>query len=134
MFEFVYFQVKMSSLQMRMHMLLGIVSRCLLLENRDMSYFPLFCLLVSAELWIISYLFFFVQYVLRELPSSPVPASCCTALVDAYSMSRAFKYICTFHYEVIAIVSYTFFCWWTTFLDIKFNYISSFILYMLILD
>ncbi|EHA8587900.1 rho GTPase-activating protein 7 [Cocos nucifera] len=25
------------------------------------------------------------EYVLRELPSSPVPASCCTALVDAYS-------------------------------------------------
>lgn len=25
-----------------------------------------------------------IKYVLRELPSSPVPASCCTALVDAY--------------------------------------------------
>ncbi|URE41354.1 pleckstrin domain-containing [Musa troglodytarum] len=28
-----------------------------------------------------------IKYVLRELPSSPVPASCCTALVEAYSMS-----------------------------------------------
>lgn len=25
-----------------------------------------------------------IQYVLREMPSSPVPASCCTALVKAY--------------------------------------------------
>ncbi|RVW17609.1 Rho GTPase-activating protein 7 [Vitis vinifera] len=27
-----------------------------------------------------------VKHVLRELPSSPVPASCCTALLEAYSM------------------------------------------------
>lgn len=27
----------------------------------------------------------FLQHVLRELPSSPVPASCCTALLEAYS-------------------------------------------------
>lgn len=26
-----------------------------------------------------------LQHVLRELPSSPVPASCCTALLEAYS-------------------------------------------------
>ncbi|KAG0455508.1 hypothetical protein HPP92_024800 [Vanilla planifolia] len=25
-----------------------------------------------------------IKHVLREMPSSPVPASCCTALVDAY--------------------------------------------------
>lgn len=29
-----------------------------------------------------------MQYVLRESPLSPVSASCCTALVDAYSMCR----------------------------------------------
>ncbi|XP_073110401.1 rho GTPase-activating protein 7 [Elaeis guineensis] len=29
-----------------------------------------------------------IKYVLRELPSSPVPASCCTALVDAYRTDR----------------------------------------------
>lgn len=28
---------------------------------------------------------FVCQHVLRELPSSPVPASCCTALLEAYS-------------------------------------------------
>lgn len=27
----------------------------------------------------------YLQHVLRELPSSPVPASCCTALLEAYS-------------------------------------------------
>lgn len=26
-----------------------------------------------------------LQHVLRQLPSSPVPASCCTALLEAYS-------------------------------------------------
>ncbi|KAL9169207.1 hypothetical protein ABFS82_04G065500 [Erythranthe guttata] len=29
-----------------------------------------------------------VKHVLRELPSSPVPASCCTALLEAYKMDR----------------------------------------------
>ncbi|WOL03934.1 rho GTPase-activating protein 6-like isoform X1 [Canna indica] len=29
-----------------------------------------------------------IKYVLREMPSSPVPASCCTALVDAYRTER----------------------------------------------
>ncbi|WOK93155.1 rho GTPase-activating protein REN1-like isoform X1 [Canna indica] len=29
-----------------------------------------------------------IKYVLRELPSSPVPASCCTALVEAYRTDR----------------------------------------------
>ncbi|XP_038693898.1 rho GTPase-activating protein 7-like isoform X1 [Tripterygium wilfordii] len=29
-----------------------------------------------------------VKHVLRELPSSPVPASCCTALLDAYKIDR----------------------------------------------
>ncbi|KAJ7964982.1 Rho GTPase-activating protein 7 [Quillaja saponaria] len=29
-----------------------------------------------------------VKYVLRELPSSPVPASCCTALLEAYKIDR----------------------------------------------
>lgn len=28
---------------------------------------------------------FYMQHVLRELPSSPVSASCCTALLEAYS-------------------------------------------------
>ncbi|XP_052625268.1 rho GTPase-activating protein REN1 [Lactuca sativa] len=30
-----------------------------------------------------------IKYVLRELPSSPVPASCCNALLDAYRTDRA---------------------------------------------
>ncbi|XP_076924283.1 uncharacterized protein LOC143586683 [Bidens hawaiensis] len=30
-----------------------------------------------------------IKYVLRELPSSPVPASCCNALLDAYKTDRA---------------------------------------------
>ena len=29
----------------------------------------------------------YLQHVLRQLPSSPVPASCCTALLEAYSKS-----------------------------------------------
>ncbi|MCD7460790.1 hypothetical protein HAX54_044426 [Datura stramonium] len=29
-----------------------------------------------------------VKHVLRELPSSPVPASCCTALLEAYKIER----------------------------------------------
>ncbi|KAJ9699141.1 hypothetical protein PVL29_007972 [Vitis rotundifolia] len=29
-----------------------------------------------------------VKHVLRELPSSPVPASCCTALLEAYKIDR----------------------------------------------
>ncbi|XP_030959458.1 rho GTPase-activating protein 7 isoform X8 [Quercus lobata] len=29
-----------------------------------------------------------VKHILRELPSSPVPASCCTALLDAYKIDR----------------------------------------------
>uniref|UniRef100_A0A0D9VS30 Rho-GAP domain-containing protein n=1 Tax=Leersia perrieri TaxID=77586 RepID=A0A0D9VS30_9ORYZ len=29
-----------------------------------------------------------IKYVLREMPSSPVPASCCTALVGAYRMDK----------------------------------------------
>ncbi|XP_076890324.1 uncharacterized protein LOC143541370 [Bidens hawaiensis] len=30
-----------------------------------------------------------IKYVLRELPSSPVPASCCNALLDAYKTDRS---------------------------------------------
>ncbi|PWZ16996.1 Rho GTPase-activating protein REN1 [Zea mays] len=32
-----------------------------------------------------------IKYVLREMPSSPVPASCCTALVKAYRSFRTLK-------------------------------------------
>nr|XP_009386459.1 PREDICTED: rho GTPase-activating protein REN1-like isoform X1 [Musa acuminata subsp. malaccensis] len=32
-----------------------------------------------------------IKYVLRELPSSPVPASCCTALVEAYRTDRGIR-------------------------------------------
>ncbi|KAL8129381.1 hypothetical protein V2J09_018536 [Rumex salicifolius] len=32
-----------------------------------------------------------VKHILRELPSSPVPASCCTALLDAYSKFTLFQ-------------------------------------------
>ncbi|KAK9067813.1 hypothetical protein SSX86_011924 [Deinandra increscens subsp. villosa] len=34
-----------------------------------------------------------IKYVLRELPSSPVPASCCNALLDAYRTDRARRVI-----------------------------------------
>lgn len=45
---------------------------------------------VSIRLFVWNYfqnlLFIFIlQYILRELPSSPVPASCCNALLEAFS-------------------------------------------------
>lgn len=54
--------------------------------------------------WVIKLNFMFLQHVLRELPSSPVPASCCTALLEAYSKSDllvGFLYIFLFILHVI---------------------------------
>ncbi|KAH9741728.1 Rho GTPase-activating protein 7 [Citrus sinensis] len=38
-----------------------------------------------------------VKHVLRELPSSPVPASCCTALLEAYMFAWTLTYIFSIH-------------------------------------
>ncbi|KAL6506145.1 hypothetical protein OROGR_024326 [Orobanche gracilis] len=38
-----------------------------------------------------------VKHVLRELPSSPVPASCCTALLEAYKIDRKEARVNTIH-------------------------------------
>lgn len=40
-----------------------------------------------VEIFVSCYSICTLQHVLRQLPSSPVPASCCTALLEAYSKS-----------------------------------------------
>lgn len=42
---------------------------------------------MEAKLFFFSVFHALIQYVLRELPSSPVPASCCTALLEAFRKS-----------------------------------------------
>ena len=53
---------------------------CLMSVVRSMILFDLQFVQYSSKLYDL-------QHVLRELPSSPVPASCCTALLEAYSKS-----------------------------------------------
>ncbi|KAL4556487.1 hypothetical protein LXL04_039142 [Taraxacum kok-saghyz] len=43
------------------------------------------CIKKSDYIWFLTILF---QYVLREMPSPPVPASCCAALLEAYRTDR----------------------------------------------
>lgn len=59
-------------------MLLGTVLRFLVFYIHSSFVFIFIEILTSVP-------FTFSQHVLRELPSSPVPASCCTALLEAYS-------------------------------------------------
>ncbi|XP_044481885.1 rho GTPase-activating protein 7 isoform X2 [Mangifera indica] len=42
-----------------------------------------------------------VKHVLRELPSSPVPASCCTALLEAYKIDRKEARISAMHSAIL---------------------------------
>ncbi|XWS52606.1 hypothetical protein CRYUN_Cryun11dG0085500 [Craigia yunnanensis] len=42
-----------------------------------------------------------VKHVLRELPSSPVPASCCTALLEAYKIDRKEPRICAMRSAIL---------------------------------
>lgn len=63
--------------------------------NLCISLFNFNCF-TMAWLWI-------MQYVLRELPSSPVPASCCNALLEAcrkFLLRTWWFFVCFYHFNL----------------------------------
>lgn len=79
-------QGKLSFLLRRIHILLLIVSRYLFVTTQNVDF--VIQLIECAEsCFYICCLDANLQYVLRELPSSPVPASCCNALLEAFRKS-----------------------------------------------